>query len=855
MSSRFRITAWITTGFLIASVLGLGYLYLFEKREAQRRLAELRRLADEQRMDVPVVTELAEVVKTAVPMEKGITVADEIPHGSLPIVPESELARNNATRQVIIRLPEGTDGDDIAKTIRELYGSSVKVSWNKSSNSLLIIGTEINLKKAMMLTAELLANAQMVRIPKQIRVLELSIDTNRKRYTQKDATSLNRELEEQLATLREKLSKQTELFEQIQAGKRELDLNPGNAGKEISSSDQSDSFEERVLKSLGASVLAKNSSGATRQRSDSFTLDDFDHELELQSRQLAARIRTANPDDMATLKNELHTVTVKQFEYRQKLREQELESLTQRIQSLKTKNLQRQNHRAEIIARRMNDLLKTEQEMGWDDPDVSSESTTNDAAAGGNSIVTAKSGLRMADKTSVDSKPESMFNGVTLSEWMRALKNERNPQKLSEAILAMNRLADEADPRELARAVLKTIRSYGSRLEAQPFVQGDLVIESINRGAIRLLTNLPSEIVVQEIIAELKTSRERSGVPNPTQEFLWNYFRLLRLQFITHTLVHSAGMDFQAESSRLKTSMENLRAEIRRKSRRIIGELITVGYSDEESLEWVTSCAGQIVRISGQTIRTYPELIPFVEREFERLVAKPPTTAQLSRSIESSPAILLGEAGLRIPEILDYASKQLGKEIPAISSGMIWWNGENNPNFLIFNDALNCLKSIASESPDAVNLLVEKLNQSWEGLEALHNITKNDGFKIEDVDTTATSGKLNYNFNLGIESCYRIISTLESIGTPAATSIPLLQRIAEFTLSTHCIPKNSGLVNFVGPDGRPASRNRNLQDISESAIKAIQEAKPKAAPEPLPADTSETSPGNPDQGGNASDNQ
>lgn len=662
MSNRFRIAGWITAGFLVAITLGLGYLYLFEKRESLRRLAELRRLSDEGIMDVPVVAPSSQLAQTSPPKEEGIAVVSQ-------------------------------------------------------------------------------------------------------------------------------------------------------------------------------------SAEAVLRRPDSLMLDNIDRQLDQQAMQLAARIRTADSNDVETLKNELRAVTVKQFEHRQKLREQELQSLTQRIESLQTKNLQRRNHQAEIIASRVNDLLKTAPETGWDDPDVSPESPTTETTTDISSNAREVAAPEKSDPFSGKRRSESTFNGVTMSEWMRQLAHERNEEKVAEAILAMNYLADDAEPGELVRTVLRTIRRYGSRLEYPPSMRQNAVTNLINRGAMLLLTTLPSDIVVDEIIAELKALREQPSDPQPTHDFLRNYFGSLRNQIIPDMLFSAQEkLAFTFPSDRLKASLTKLRSEVRRKSRSIIGELIVTGYSNEESLEWVTACAGLIVQISGQTISTYPELVPFVEREFERLIASPPTIATTSRSGGSYAAILLGEIGLRIPEILDYATKQLQIEFPSNQPNL----GNDRQIFATFDDALNCLTAIAPHSAAAINILTEELTRNWKQIDSYIEDRK----ALKDGRTKVIREMVTENsFRLSVLLSDRIIRALGKIGLPATVSIPLLQQIKESDASQYCIIGPNGnpanQISEIGPNGRQFFRPQNLRDVSQQVIETIQEAKPRTGPERLGVGDEDSSSKNP----------
>ena len=543
-----------------------------------------------------------------------------------------------------------------------------------------------------------------------------------------------------------------------------------------------------------------------------FPPDERDAEFDRQAKQLALQIRTARPNEKTKLKKELEAITRKQFQHRQNRRREEFDSLTQRVERLKTSYQRRQAHQDEVIQRRINELLEPNTDLRWDETETTGESLSSRDEAikvNGNASETAVQGSPFANK-SLPLKleeTEATYNSVTLSQWMRLLETERNLEKIAEAVKAMNHLMDQADPTQLTRAILRIMRVHGSRT-------GDVTTSVIRNGSVNLLKLLPCEIVIEELISELAASSSRK----PTQEFCGYFLNSVRSQGVTDTHYGLGSNVFMAvDSTTISNANQRLSVEIRRRSRRLIGVLVNAANADESLAKWAMVCAGHVVHISDQPIMKYPDLIPLVEKLFDH-----PVDVQKGASWSYSSAvaaILLGESGLRVPDVLAFAANRIEEEGSILA-----------PQYADYG--MRCLVAIAPFSPDAVKLLSEKLEAKWAEVLAFDEESKafSTVNPFEKTIEVAKKGPPDQaNGNTLKEQCKRIIETLAEIGNPAVPVIPELTAIAdspkivEFTVQRNTM-------------GMSPPEIIRFQDLAKSAIKKIEEAKPKSDPQPLPDD-------------------
>lgn len=114
------------------------------------------------------------------------------------------------------------------------------------------------------------------------------------------------------------------------------------------------------------SDLANPLSRATLDRS--FTTDgseDEEDELVSETSELVQKLETAKSDnDREALKSKLSELIGKQFDVRQK-RTREIESLKAQVKKLKDLVQKRQDNRSEIISRRLDQLVRESQGLGF----------------------------------------------------------------------------------------------------------------------------------------------------------------------------------------------------------------------------------------------------------------------------------------------------------------------------------------------------------------------------------------------------------------------------------------------------------------------------------------------------------
>ncbi|SRR5579883_2733000 len=97
-----------------------------------------------------------------------------------------------------------------------------------------------------------------------------------------------------------------------------------------------------------------------------FTWTAEDGGLNHQAEQLARKLADSKSDgDREKLKGQLTEVLEKQFDQRQKRHEEEIKALEAQIKKLRDMVEKRQENRRDIISRRLDQILKESQGLGW----------------------------------------------------------------------------------------------------------------------------------------------------------------------------------------------------------------------------------------------------------------------------------------------------------------------------------------------------------------------------------------------------------------------------------------------------------------------------------------------------------
>ncbi len=102
-----------------------------------------------------------------------------------------------------------------------------------------------------------------------------------------------------------------------------------------------------------------------------------EQQLNRETLQLAQRLRSAPAGEKEKLKTELRALIERHFEVRQNGRKQEIDALAERVMNLKTAFQKRQDSKAEIVGRRLSDLLDEDKDLKWDEAGLSPTASTS----------------------------------------------------------------------------------------------------------------------------------------------------------------------------------------------------------------------------------------------------------------------------------------------------------------------------------------------------------------------------------------------------------------------------------------------------------------------------------------------
>lgn len=122
---------------------------------------------------------------------------------------------------------------------------------------------------------------------------------------------------------------------------------------------------EATLKLLEEKAEQKAKS-LNAQRLTLHPIDKQDAKFESDARLLAAQVRAAQGADRDKLRRELEVITEKHLEHRQQHRKQEIDALAKRVDQMRESHTRRSEQKAEIIKRRIAELLNEDQGH-WDE--------------------------------------------------------------------------------------------------------------------------------------------------------------------------------------------------------------------------------------------------------------------------------------------------------------------------------------------------------------------------------------------------------------------------------------------------------------------------------------------------------
>ncbi|MBC7819382.1 MAG: hypothetical protein IAG10_21060 [Planctomycetaceae bacterium] len=387
----------------------------------------------------------------------------------------------------------------------------------------------------------------------------------------------------------------------------------------------------------------------------------------------------------------------------------------------------------------------------------------------------AKAGVDISrtDKPKPANNDEPTYNDVTLSEWLQRLENERNREKLAEAVLAMSYLGSECEPQKLVRATIQMTRTH-------VMGQRDITDFKIEFGTLSLLCNSKSEIVVDRLVDEIKKGETGN---------LSAYFRFI-LARLFHELARQEHGLLWPVNYRIPTvsndAAKSLRLELRKFARPLITSIVETARRDEQLGDWALECASHLLKISDQPLTTYPDLTPFVERLF----------GDEKSAQQSTAALLLAESRLRMPEVIALAEKLLAAQ-----------ESRQNTHDL----SIKILSTAAPQSPQAVAVLVATLRKDMESAPKPFDPSK----------------------HLLLSRVLRVIAALEQLGPFARDALPLLRELQESPIAgaTRFFSDFGGKQVFAGPP-LPEKTAAAIQAIEEGRQKPKLEQPAASTPEP-----------------------
>ncbi len=332
---------------------------------------------------------------------------------------------------------------EVAETLRSLYGDVAKIAANQTSRSVITVASPTVQEK-----------------------IAATIEDLRKRAQSLENEQAKKD-ERQIERMKELNSRQRA---QMQAARKAV------ATKEPITEKERQTTPPETTTSLVAEA---------RQQVQLYS------EQDREAKQLALQLRTAAPSDQLALRTKLEKLTEQQFQARQDLRKKEIDDLGNRIDQLRVTQLRRQQNQAEIIRRRVDELLDPNNDLRWEQ----SQSKT------GNLTDASVFASEKAVETTKREDPlkgivERTFDGIPYSSWRTMLETERKPGKLSAAMEACSRLAvGDEDTHRIAKEIILT---------AGLFEQGNSDDRDEVWGAANAaLLRLPEDLVVDELLSSL----------------------------------------------------------------------------------------------------------------------------------------------------------------------------------------------------------------------------------------------------------------------------------------------------------------------------------------------------------------
>ncbi len=246
-------------------------------------------------------------------------------------------------------------------------------------------------------------------------------------------------------------------------------------------------------------------------------------EQDREAKQLALQLRTAAPPDQPALRTKLEKLTEQQFQARQELRKKEIDDLGNRIDQLRVTQLRRQQNQAEIIRRRVEELLDPNSDLQWDPPQNVQTAPPSKPPAGESPEIPSDMFQEGRETTGPKAASvEQTFDGIAYSQWLKILETEVKPTKLAAAIEACGRLAISADRRRIAKLIIQK----ASLFEAADQKERDEVWNAAETS----LAKFPMTDVVDEILISLADPEAAERGRTFQGRFLLHYPKAVKQQ-------------------------------------------------------------------------------------------------------------------------------------------------------------------------------------------------------------------------------------------------------------------------------------------------------------------------------------
>jgi hypothetical protein len=248
------------------------------------------------------------------------------------------------------------------------------------------------------------------------------------------------------------------------------------------------------LKSLG--MIDKSLEMIASSVMEARPQDQLHSEQDREAKKLAQQLRTATPSDQPALRAKLERLTEQQFLVRQDLRKKEIDDLGNRIDQLRVTQLRRQQHQAEIIRRRVDELLDPNNDLRWEPPQAVQTAPSSKPPAGESPEILSDMFQEGRETTGPKATSvEQTFDGITYSQWLKILDTEVKPTKLAAAIEACGRFAVSTDRRRIAKDIIRKASLFEAAVAREQ--------NEVWFAAQTSLAKFPATVVIDEILISL----------------------------------------------------------------------------------------------------------------------------------------------------------------------------------------------------------------------------------------------------------------------------------------------------------------------------------------------------------------